>query len=426
MVTAIAAVAAVFSTLPTITPQANAATDAFYEYAGDTPLSEIAPGTVLATRTLDYRAFGAGSAVQLLYRSTDAQHRPSANVTSVLIPAGGVDPTKAVSYQSAYDSLNPEHGPSRVVAGQTSFGGLVFASESSMLTSFLVRGYTVIAADTEGQRADFAAGPEYGMNTLDSIRAATHSPATGLNADSRIGLFGYSGGAIATNWAAALAPEYAPDVDARLVGAAEGGVLVNPARNLGYISGSSGWSGVMVMAIIGVARSYDIDFTPYLNSYGIQLFANLEHETIANVLFRYPGLTWQQIAEPEYADPDTVAPFAESLSKINLGTAPTPTVPMFIGQGADGTVEGTDNGKPGIGAGDGVMVAADVRSLARQYCATGNGAIEYQQYDGLSHVQAMAPWLPAALTWLDDRFAGLPAPANCDTIAPGNPLTPQI
>ena len=48
-------------------------------------------------------------------------------------------------------------------------------------------------------------------------------------------MLGYSGGAIATEWAAELAPTYAPDaldVNARLIGAVIGGVLVDPAHNL--------------------------------------------------------------------------------------------------------------------------------------------------------------------------------------------------
>ncbi len=54
-------------------------------------------------------------------------------------------------------------------------------------------------------------------------------------------MLGYSGGAIATEWAAELAPAYAPDLDRRLIGAAMGGVLVHPARNLLYVEGSYFW-----------------------------------------------------------------------------------------------------------------------------------------------------------------------------------------
>jgi hypothetical protein len=64
---------------------------------------------------------------------------------------------------------------------------------------------------------------------------------------------------------------------------------------------------------------------------------------------------------------------------------------MFIGQGADGTLEGTPGDKPGIGPGDGVMIAGDVRTLARDFCASGVGG---------------------------------QAPNDCAQIAPGNSLAP--
>ncbi|MEV0357569.1 lipase family protein [Nocardia sp. NPDC050697] len=429
---AVAAAAAAVTVLAggTVAPVANAAPDnSFFAYRGQTPLAAYEPGTVLASRTLPYHLLGFATpltAVQLLYRSTDAQGRPSANVTSVLLAPGGADPERVVAYGSAYDSLNPEHSPSRAVSGNVSFGGAIADSEAAVMGLFLAQGFTVIVPDTEGQSANFAAGPEYGMNTLDAIRAATATAATGLNPGARVGLFGYSGGAIATNWAAALAPEYAPEVNAGLVGVSEGGVLVNPARNLRYIDGSIGWAGVAAMAIIGIARSYDIDFTPYLNDFGARIAAQLSSASIANVLFQYPGLTWAQLTKPEYANPNSVPPFVETVARIDLGLAPTPTVPMFIGQGANGILEGTDGGKPGVGPGDGVMIAGDVRALARQYCDTGNTTVTYRQYDALSHIPALAAWSPEAVTWLVDRFAGKPAPNNCATIASGNSLAPEL
>ncbi|MEU1996436.1 lipase family protein [Nocardia gamkensis] len=67
-----------------------------------------------------------------------------------------------------------------------------------------------------------------------------------------------------------------------------------------------------------------------------------------------------------------------------------------------------------------------MRTLARSYCDTGNPAIDYRQYDDLAHVSAQAAWTPQALGWLADRFAGVPAPTSCGSIAPGNPLTDQF
>jgi Secretory lipase len=62
-------------------------------------------------------------------------------------------------------------------------------------------------------------------------------------------MIGYSGGAIATEWAAELAHSYARPLSKRLVGASFGGVLAEPAHNLHYVEGSLIWAGVIPMAL---------------------------------------------------------------------------------------------------------------------------------------------------------------------------------
>ncbi|MGP3690901.1 lipase family protein [Streptomyces sp. IBSNAI002] len=425
--TAPAATAAPAGAVIATVDEPRTGTDPFYRYDGTRPLASFAPGDVLKTRTVQYHIAGIPTpvkAVQLLYRTTDAQGRPAANVTSVVRSLNGGN-DKALSYQSFYDSLDPEHGPSRVIAGDVSFGGLVGEAESLLLSTALLRGYTLVIPDTEGQQAHFAAGPEYGTNTLDSIRAATRSPETGLDAGTRFGLAGYSGGAIATNWAASMAPTYAPDVNKKLVGFAQGGLLVDAAHNLKYVSGSKVWAGIIPMAVIGVARSYEIDLKPYLSDYGIEVYDKLQDASILNVLGQYPGLTWQKMVKPQYTDPNSVPAFLKAVNKVNLGSAATPTIPGYIAQGNGGVFEGTFNNPPGIGTGDGVMVAGDVRALARQYCATGNTSIEYRQHNLLSHFGVPVPWVPSALAWLDDRFEGEKAPSSCGRIPAGNSLEPE-
>jgi hypothetical protein len=399
--------------------------DPFYAYAGATPLAEVAPGTALKTRALSYHVVGIPlpvRAVQLLYRSTSELGEPTVNVTSVLRPPLSIGTPQVVAYQSFYDSLNPVDEPSYVISGGLTLGGAIPQVESALIGPELLAGRTVVVADTEGEGADFAAGPEYGINTLDSLRAALASPATGLAATRKIGLIGYSGGAIATEWAAELAPSYAPDVNSKLVGAAIGGVLVDPAHNLHYVEGSLSWAGVMPMAIIGISRAFHIDLTPYLSEYGKGLYAKLEKASIAEALAHYPGLTWAELAKPEYLTPESIPIYVHTVNQLIMGTGGTPTAPLFIGQGALGELEGTPGDKPGIGEGDGVMIAGDVRSLARQYCERGDKVL-YDQYP-LGHITAAVPWITTAIPWLEARFAGAVAPQNCGSIEPGNPLTP--
>ena len=401
--------------------------DPFYSYAGSTPLASIAPGKVLNTRSIHYRAFGVPTwltATQLLYRSTSQTGNPTVNVTSVIQPPDQDDKTKVISYQSAYDSLNQNDEPSYAISGGVTLGGLVPNVELAVFGPFLADGYTVIVPDTEGQRADFAAGPEYGMNTLDSIRAVfSPSSTVGIPDDAKVAMLGYSGGAIATEWAAELAPTYAPDVNARMIGAAMGGLLVDPAHNLHYIEGTWFWAGVMPMALVGIARAFEKDFTSYLTPTGVTVFNEMQTTSIVDVLGRYKGLTWQKLVRPEYPTPERLPLYVSCANKLIMGTGGTPTIPLFIGQGANGELEGTPGNKKGIRAGDGVMIAGDVRTLARNYCAKGT-KVYYEQYKALSHITSVAIWLPNSIAWIKERFAGLPAPQNCSSIRPGNPLEP--
>jgi Secretory lipase len=400
--------------------------DPFYRYEGGKPLASITPGTVLKTRTLSYHVAGVPlpvSAVQLLYRSTGAVGQPTVNVTSVLLPPLRLGAPTVVSYQSFYDSLDNEDEPSYAISGGLSLGGLIPDVESGIIAPALLAGDTVVVPDTEGEEADFSAGPVYGMNTLDALRAALASSATGLAGASKIGLIGYSGGAIATEWAAELAPSYAPELDSKIVGAAFGGTLVDPAHNLRYVEGSTVWAGVIPMGLIGIGRAYRIDLTPYLSEYGLELYDKLQHASITEVLGQYPGLTWSELAKPQYPTPETIPIYVHVANHLIMGSHGTPTAPLFIGQGAGGELEGTPGDKPGIGPGDGVMIAGDVRSLAREYCSRGV-SVQYEEYEHLSHVPSASVWLPEAYSWLAERFLGLPAPQDCSSIAPGNSLAP--
>lgn len=330
---------------------------------------------------------------------------------------------EVVAYQSFYDSLNPADSPSRALVGGTTLGGLIPSIEHAFLLDELSRGRTVVVADTEGERADLIAAPEYGKHTLNGLRAALSSPLTGLGSGARIALLGYSGGALATEWAAELAPSYAPDIDARLVGAAMGGVLVEPLHNLQYTAGSAVWSVVLGLAIVGLDRSFDVDVRPALNAYGRRVFRDLEHASIAGAIGRFPNLTWRQIARPEYPTIESVPGFLAAAHALRMGRAARPSAPLFIAQGTRGELEGTRGDRPGIGAGDGIAIAGDVRTLARGYCARGL-SITYRQY-AASHVGAMVPWMPAASRWIGQRFRGTTVPDDCARIPAGNDLDPS-
>lgn len=414
------------------TPQATASqpplSSPFYKYTGSKPLREVKLGTVLKTRTLKYHVRGISlpiTATQLQFRTEDMVGDPAIGVTTVLHPLAGDQrgkPTRVMSYQSFYDSLNPADEPSAAVAGGRTLGDGIANAETLVIAPLLLAGYTVNIPDTEGQRADFAAGPEYGKVTLDSLKAISQSAKVGVGTAAKIGLMGYSGGAIGTEWAAELAAKYAPAISGRIVGSTMGGVLVEPDHNLHYVSGSLAWAGVMAMAMIGISRSMHVDLTPYASAYGKRIMARMQHASITTALGTHPGLTWQKMVKPKWAVPETLPVFVKMVNKLIMGSGGTPSAPMEITQGTGGYLEGTPPNKPSIGAGDGVMIAGDVRSLAREYCDRGV-PVKYHQA-ALSHITTVPLWAADALPWIEQRFAGKTAPSSCGSIKPGNPLGP--
>lgn len=202
-----------------------------------------------------------------------------------------------------------------------------------------------------------------------------------------------------------------------------GGVLVDPAHNLKYVEGSSSWASIIPMSLDGLSRAFHLNLTPYLSEYGQELLKEDERASITDEK-SVPGLTWAELAKPQYPTPESIPVFVKTANKLIVGREATPTVPLLIGQGNGGEeLEGTPGNKPGIGPGDGVMIAGDVRSLAREYCERGL-AVQYREYQHLGHIEGAGPWLTETAAWLTGRFAGLPAPQDCSEIAAGNSLEP--
>ncbi|MGW4636838.1 hypothetical protein ACWEMY_29080, partial [Nocardia sp. NPDC004415] len=81
-------------------------------------LADTAPGTVLKSRSVDLKQLQLlpldVAAWQLLYRTVDADGKPDAAVTTVMLPHGEAKPRPLLSFQAATDSTlricNPSYG----------------------------------------------------------------------------------------------------------------------------------------------------------------------------------------------------------------------------------------------------------------------------------------------------------------------------
>jgi hypothetical protein len=387
--------------------------DPFYTYSGSKPLKDVAPGTVLAERSITL-AVGTTStpvsAEQLLYRTTGELGQPTVTVTTVIAPLGTSSPQRLVGYLSFYDALGAQCDPSYTLQGGDpgSANQQQTEEEELIIGSYVAAGFVLTIPDFEGEDLQWTAGQESGYGTLDALRATESY--LGMAADSPVGLTGYSGGSIAADWASELAPSYAPKID--LVGVAEGGIPVDYAHNLTYINGSPDWSGVLPATLVALARAFKLNVTPYLSPYGKKLAAQVQSACIGSFEGAYPGLTVQQLVKKKYSNVFSVPALVRIINHLIMGSTPgNPTGPLFMAVGnADGT-------------GDGIMVVADVEALATEYCGQGVG-VDLAVYQGDDHQEAAVQFEPAAITFLEARFAGVPFVSGCSSIPAGDSIAP--
>jgi pimeloyl-ACP methyl ester carboxylesterase len=382
----------------------------FYTYTGKKPLSQIAPGTVLKKRkvTLDVPSLTVPySAEQVLYRTTGERGQPTVTVTTIIKPLTSTLGTKIVSYQMAYDALGSQCDPSYTLRGGNP-GDISAHQEAVVPAAYVTAGYTVTVPDYEGTSLEFGAGQESGDGTLDGIRATEsylHAPAS-----TPVGMVGYSGGSLATEWASELAPGYAAGLN--IIGAAAGGVPVDFAHNLLYINGDQDWSSVMPAILVSLGHAFGVNINHYLSAYGKKITRQVAGECIDSFYGAYPGLTYQQVVKKKYQNIFQIPVLVRILNHLIMGTAPGhPEEPLLL---ANGNSDGT---------GDGIMIAGDVEGLAHEYCKQ-HVPVTFDEYKGQTHIQAVIPFELDAYSFLGNLFAGGPAHNGCASIGVGNPLTP--
>ena len=379
--------------------------DPFYTY--DQPLTTTDPGTVLRSRPAPFAFPNLSTPItstQVLYRTTTQQNTPTAAVTTVLRPLVP-GPTRLLSYHMAYDALGSQCNPSYTLTGRTDSPGAVM--EQAVIAGYLTAGYTVVVPDYEGLDLEWTVGRQSGYAALDGIRAAEQI--LGLPASTPIAMSGYSGGSVATEWAAEIAPHYAPELT--LVGAAAGGLPVHLAHNLPYVSGSADWAGVIPAMVVAFQRAYNLDTAAFLSERGAQLTDAVETMCLGQFAKRYPGLTDAEMVRAPYHSLLDVPAAAAAVNDTIMGTAGTPAVPLLLAVGQSDPI------------GDSVMVARDIEALAHQYC--GNGVpVTYARYQHHDHIAAFARFQAEAAQFLTDRFAGTSPTTNCASIGPGNSLAP--
>ena len=230
-----------------------------------------APGTILRSRKISTAYFGLipnpTHAWQLLYRTTAINGSAIATATTIFKPKNART-DRFVSFHTAYDgasrtgSCDPSYNY-RFLAKQYD---LISSVEMLVLQAFVHDGNIVSSPDYEGPDAAFGAGRLAGTGVLDSMRAVANFRETlGFDSDhpAVVG-YGYSGGGIATSWAASLQPSYAPEI--QIKGWASGGTPANLTGTAVFFDGTL-FVGFLPQAIAGLTApsAYGAELEPILH-----------------------------------------------------------------------------------------------------------------------------------------------------------------
>lgn len=372
--------------------------------AAPADLAALRPGTVIRSRQVSIAFLGVisipVSAWQLLYRSTDLDGDPEVALTTVLV-GRGVDPSAPrplVAYQCAIDAISSVCFPSYALRHGARAWGAVPSLELLLLRGLLERGWALSLCDHEGLQGRFGAPREPGYRTLDGIRAALDFGPLGLDQRAQVGVLGYSGGGMASSWAAEMAPTYAPEIN--LVGAVLGAPVGDPAET--FLRLNAGFfAGFPAIVVAGLRTGYPelrrvID--EHASELGRRRLRQLEAITTIGAVLKFRGHDFDDYLDAPMADVLALPELVCIMDDLRLGQH-RPSCPLLVIQGVH----------------DQVIHHTDVDRQVQRYREAG-ATVHYIRDKASEHNSLHLLAWPTALAWLTDRFAGRPAPSGTRTV----------
>jgi hypothetical protein len=357
------------------------------------------PGTVLRSRPAQLlltTGLAGYSAWQLLYRSTSSTGEPMATVTAVIRPTGAS--AGLLSYQIPEDASAAKCAPSRQLATYDDLLNAVnIQQDLPSVLGALRRGMTVSIPDYEGPGSTFGAPRQPGYAVLDGVRASQRFAPLGLSARTPVVAMGYSGGSLATGWAAEVQATYAPEV--RLTGASLGGFVTELRHNISSANGglAAGLVASILPGILRAAPTTAAAFSEHLTPAGAALLAQSSTQCATQNLVQHAFLDLDDVLDEPFDDLWSSPAVAAELDGLALGSTP-PRAPLFVYHAVN----------------DSVVSVAGPDAIVPRYCAAG-ARVTYVRDLASEHASLNHLGGPTALDWLADRLVGSPAPAACTT-----------
>ncbi len=348
----------------------------------------------------------AANAWNVLYQSTDANGVANAVTGTVFTPSAawnGSGARPVIAYAVGTHGLAQGCAPSLQFSQGTDY-------ENANIAAALKAGYSVLVSDyagyTTGQIPTYLAGVSEGHAVLDIVQAAQQIPgAQGFSSAAPVALWGYSQGGQAAAWAGQLQAAYVPTL--KLAGVAAGGVPGDFLASGLNLEGSTGAS-FLFGGLIGLGTQYpaEVPLNTLLNTAGQAAAKTAESQCVFQSLFTLMN-----------ADVLTYTVAGASLPNL-LGDA-------FALPGLFFALEAQNLGQWGSsikaplylyhGQADEFIPLSQAEVLKETYCQN-NPNVTFDLYPS-EHIVTQFQAANKALTWLGQRFAGVPASGNCSESA---------
>lgn len=381
------------TTSSSATSSASCGSNSFYR--PPSPLPKGPAGSIIAWRVgCDYLSSGVAApakAWNVLYKSTNAEHRSIAVSGTVLVPNSawtGSGPRPLVAYATGTQGWGDQCAPSREMAAGD-------YDENFAVQNLLDQGWAVAVTDYPGLGTPgdelYAVNSVEGYAVLDILKAAEHLRPAHISDKAPVAIEGYSQGGGAAAFAAQEAHSYAKAL--RLKGVAMGGTPANLEAVASNINGGAFFA-FLGGAAIGFNAAYPkVHLDSYLTAAGKKAMTALSKMCQEQGLATYAGKKLQDYTKGGI-DPIDLASVRRVLNENNAGKV-KPSVPVLQYHGLADEVIPYD-----------VEVA-----LHYSWCSLGAKS-DLVSFPG-DHVATQVEAQETVVEWITDRFEGEAAPSTC-------------
>lgn len=386
------------------TTHAQAELETFYTPPNPLPVGK--PGDIIRSEMMPNVALDGATGYRVLYLTENVHKEPVASSAMLFVPNAKVKAgsRKVVAWAHPTVGMGDECAPSRVAEPMKTL---------TWVQGMINQGWIVTATDYAGLGTPgieyYLVGKSEAMDVINSVRMAQRFPDSG--AGSAYAVYGHSQGGHSSLWTGEISSQYAPEL--KLVGvagaapAAEMVPLVDQQWDtvIGWVIGPE--------AMVSWPATY-----PKVTPQQVGSEAGIKrYEAVARDCLIEAGIT------------GTVE---EQLGSSVFRMDPADD-PAWRGAASDQTPQPLPKAVPALviqSVNDGVVIPNTTSLLQQKWCAAGSDL----QVDWLgplspkpteTHTLTGSVGGPLATDWIQDRFAGRPAPNSCSQTPAVAPFTPK-